>query len=375
VAALLGARVPVAIGLISYSAYLWHQPLFAFALHRSLGEPQAWVFALLAAASLALAWLSWRFIETPFRRRDVIGRRTVVRLALGGSVVLVVFGVLGHATDGRFWRDHTPAEAQRLEERLDTNFGLRRGCSGRAERASGCDTVGDPDLMLWGDSFAMHLFQGLQASWSGRGIAQYTSSECAPILGQAPIGRGASRADALECLAHNAGAIDRLAQGGITHVALSASFARHIGEAEVLLADGTTVPGREVAFDHFVATLQRIRALGVTPVVFSHPPADGRDIGRCLVAATLADEPADACDLSLGRARARDDVANAFLERVAAHAPVVWLHEGMCGKGRCPAAVDGVLMYRDAAHLSREGSARLGRVMDFGTRILAAPSP
>jgi peptidoglycan/LPS O-acetylase OafA/YrhL len=36
---LLGNQVLVGIGLISYSAYLWHQPLFAFARHRNIEEP------------------------------------------------------------------------------------------------------------------------------------------------------------------------------------------------------------------------------------------------------------------------------------------------------------------------------------------------
>ncbi|RUR30841.1 hypothetical protein ELY33_08495 [Vreelandella andesensis] len=52
---LLSLRVLVGIGLISYSAYLWHQPIFAFARIRLFeGEPE-WVFWLLIAATFALA--------------------------------------------------------------------------------------------------------------------------------------------------------------------------------------------------------------------------------------------------------------------------------------------------------------------------------
>ena len=40
----LGSKVLVALGLISYSAYLWHQPLFAFTRHRSLTEPGHLIF-------------------------------------------------------------------------------------------------------------------------------------------------------------------------------------------------------------------------------------------------------------------------------------------------------------------------------------------
>lgn len=71
VANLLSMRGPVAIGLVSYSAYLWHQPLFAFARLRSVTEPDALIMISLAIASLVLAGLSWRFVEQPFRKRPV----------------------------------------------------------------------------------------------------------------------------------------------------------------------------------------------------------------------------------------------------------------------------------------------------------------
>ncbi len=74
---LLGSRAFVGIGLISYSAYLWHQPLFAFARHRSPTELGAASFALLTAGAIGLAYLSWRFVEKPFRQKKGIGRLRV----------------------------------------------------------------------------------------------------------------------------------------------------------------------------------------------------------------------------------------------------------------------------------------------------------
>lgn len=55
----------VGLGLISYSAYLWQQPLFAFARQRSLWEPSASVMASLILLTLLLAYGSWRFVDGP----------------------------------------------------------------------------------------------------------------------------------------------------------------------------------------------------------------------------------------------------------------------------------------------------------------------
>lgn len=83
---LLGGRLPVGIGLLSYSAYLIHQPLFAFArlMH---GAALPLPFALgLALLVLPLAYLSWRFIETPGRTL-ALPRRQVFKNALAGLVL------------------------------------------------------------------------------------------------------------------------------------------------------------------------------------------------------------------------------------------------------------------------------------------------
>ena len=77
VARVLSLKWLVGIGLISYSAYLWHQPLFAFARILTLNQVEKHVMAMLAMLSLALAFLTWRFVEVPFRRKSVFSRKIV----------------------------------------------------------------------------------------------------------------------------------------------------------------------------------------------------------------------------------------------------------------------------------------------------------
>lgn len=62
-AKLLSTNGFVGIGLISYSAYLWHQPLLAFARIKSQSELSIMLIAILVVTSLLLAYLSWKFLE------------------------------------------------------------------------------------------------------------------------------------------------------------------------------------------------------------------------------------------------------------------------------------------------------------------------
>lgn len=139
VAKLLSHRWLVAVGLISYSAYLWHQPLFAFARLRSLAEPSLGLMLGLSLLSLGLAAVSWRFVEQPFRHkgRGGLSRRHIFAFSaaglfafavLGGGGKLFKGGVLAVPSGGH--RDY--ASAPRRYKRVPQSWGAgsypERGC-------------------------------------------------------------------------------------------------------------------------------------------------------------------------------------------------------------------------------------------------------
>ncbi len=102
---LLSIKPLVAVGLISYGAYLWHWPLLVFARHLSLTEPSELTFAILALLSFPLAYLSWRYIEKPFRTKSIFSRKTIFTLSFIGSVLFITVGLAGHFSNGfeHFW--------------------------------------------------------------------------------------------------------------------------------------------------------------------------------------------------------------------------------------------------------------------------------
>ena len=97
---LLGSGPFVGIGLISYSVYLWHHPLFAIARLTTLGEPPLYVFLGLAVLSVGLGYLNWRFVERPFRDREKISTKRLVYFCSGAIVLTMAIGLTGHLTDG-----------------------------------------------------------------------------------------------------------------------------------------------------------------------------------------------------------------------------------------------------------------------------------
>ncbi|RVU85969.1 acyltransferase [Leucothrix sargassi] len=95
----------VGIGLVSYSAYLWHQPLFVFSRINSYEELSTTTLLGLSVLSFVLAYISWRWVEKPFRNRQWLSQKQVLWMAAACSVVLIGLGavlVIGEGFEYRF---------------------------------------------------------------------------------------------------------------------------------------------------------------------------------------------------------------------------------------------------------------------------------
>ena len=97
---LLSLKFFVGIGLISYSAYLWHQPLIAFARHRLLGDVSDLILIALCITSLMMAWFSWKFVEAPFRNKEIFDRKSIYSISLLGMVLFVCIGMTLYLSNG-----------------------------------------------------------------------------------------------------------------------------------------------------------------------------------------------------------------------------------------------------------------------------------
>lgn len=359
---LLGSRIFVGVGLVSYSAYLWHYPLFAFARHRSIHTPDVNIFAILSILALVLAYLTWRFIERPFRNPGFITRNNLFIVYIIGTLSIFSFGLLGNYTDGYFLRTGLKEEVSNLEFRLRINQGLGIACDGLINSSENCRTDANPEVVLWGDSYAMHLMQGLQAANPGLKIIQFTQSGCGPILDIGPVTRELSTEWAKRCIENN----DRIfsyikSQQSIRYVVLSSPFAQYVDSTALIrLRNGDVVDGDRVAYGFFINTLDQLIGLGIKPVIVSPTPQNGTDIGKCLLKASLLNQALDICNFKLEEVYSKYSKIVEFLERVDNYFDVRWLIGSICDAGNCRAAFGEIFIYRDTGHLSHEGSKYLG---------------
>ncbi|MEO8373754.1 MAG: acyltransferase family protein [Sphingomonas bacterium] len=368
-AKLLSASGFVGIGLISYSAYLWHQPLFAFARIRSVTPPSQWLMIGLAALSFALAYLSWRFVEKPFRQRSgglLPNRRAVFVASAAGAAILAGMGLLGQLQKGFPDRPNPNVDIAELDNREMENEGLHDDCVGRFTLSSHCRTSDAPEILLWGDSYAMHLVQGLVSSDKQIKLQQHTNSSCSPILGLAKINEEHGVNWARSCIEFNDQVIAWLKNNkSVKYVVISSKF--DMLTDSILLRDGTLTPGditgrRNIPLiaSELIETAERIRAIGRRVIIVSPTPSNGADTGGCLKRALLFGAADGICDFSLRR-----DLVNrpAFdlMGKVAPRVPIMWLDHMICPNDICDTLRDRTIIYRDMGHLSKEGSAYLGQ--------------
>ena len=188
---LLASRSLVWIGLISYSLYLWHWPLFAFYKYvnictNKLVKDTWWPIRLsLVAASVALAWLSQRFVERPFRTRTLIHSRKHL-FALSGIVVaaLVLVSLLLLRTNGATNR-LSPKARQIAAGSM--NYAFRIGLTAK-DIPDHLTQFGDPKtppkVLVWGDSHAMAIIPAVDLAYKKAGIAARgaTAHSTPPVL-------------------------------------------------------------------------------------------------------------------------------------------------------------------------------------------------
>ena len=193
---ILSLKPLVGIGLISYSTYLWHQPIFALTRLNVQSDLGITVSIALIFLSIAIGYFSWRYIERPFRNKSLpfLSRRIVFATSLGLILILCVMGVSAIYFKGfpaRFDSVITAADNAQLDKNplrptchfsIGERFPKDIGSTLQNCKIGQNDT---PQVIILGDSHASAIsYQtALSLAELGYTTAQFTISGCLPFLG------------------------------------------------------------------------------------------------------------------------------------------------------------------------------------------------
>jgi hypothetical protein len=284
----------------------------------------------LIAGMFAAAWLSWRFVEIPFRQRRVprvrlFGEAAAMSAAIAAAgIALFLLNGLPSRFPGLAQRDKPPGKPGCFLQKGWTEW--------NSERCLLTHGPG-PVILLWGDSHANHYAAALSASGARSKVLLYASAGCPPVLNISVKGRP-------NCRANNAHALDIIRSMNVRRVVLSAAW-----EYDFFRADnGMALLGKTVR------TLRRqgidVTLIGDGPVYpFSNPQ---------FLAARLARRPNPTASFYTGVKN--DFTFNQRLARAAGPDRFFDPLRLLCRDGLCLAFHRGKLTMRDNGHLSVYGA-------------------
>lgn len=385
---LLSLRPIVFVGLISYSLYLWHWPLLAFTRYLVL-RPSSTMIASAVVASFALAVVSWRWVEQPVRRRQLLGtdRSLIIGCAVAWAALLIgpLFVVFNDGIPGRF----DVMQATLIDDATWTGNNASRDVE-QIERGDvprfGQTRAGDSDkaFLLWGDSHAMTWTDVIDraASRTGRhGVAA--------LHGGTPPIPGLWRTGMPGCREFNHAVMELIEREQIRDVILVSRWSVYVegysdadpqtdgrSDADVLLSDGdassrTGGDSLDAMKRQIVALAEAMRQRNVrlwlvrqVPIqhsVIAEAAARNMLIGRdvnAIVPTTLAEHIQQqssieefyeiAIPILKSAGGGVIDPASLFFDQ----------------QGNAVIRSDGNYLYRDDDHLSRSGASMLGPLLD-----------
>lgn len=351
---LLAWRPVVFTGWISYSLYLWHWPLLVFAKYGSLEVP-GWGYrlgVLLVAAALAAA--SWKWIETPFRRRLILPRRSQV-FAFAGIWILILVLCGG----GVYWRHGLPARLPAAAAELVKDFRNQpfqneitpAQAAGGQFAELGAQNPNQPvEILLWGDSHAMPIAVVLDELCRQHGVRGMEATHfcMAPLLGYMTTDGGSAE----EQPAFAKATVQFIAQRQVKKVILAAKWSLY------------GPPDREEAC--LVETIHVLQAAGASVYVLKDVPGAAFEVPAAAMTKLLHQGSLDRLSTPAEQYQAHQQVFEPVFNRLARigatilDTPAYFLN----AQGGYDVVRQGRLLYTDDQHLTVAGAELLRPMLE-----------
>lgn len=357
----------VGMGLISYSAYLWHQPLFAFARARSLHAPSPYLMVALAILSIVAAYLTWKYVELPFRRSHHHASQSRARplwpLAAAASLVAALSLLSIPARAVIYHENASTSDSETINV-----TGLAPSCESAA--LTRCKTTPQPQILVWGDSYAMQIVPAVRAMFPGTGIAQYTKSACNPIIGLSPSPAGVGENWSNDCLKFNENLTKVFEENQSIDTVIISTPMINLLTGAYITADGKSHAAGDTAAltSKAVSTLNYLASRGLKIYVVPPPPWPSYGLaGDCARKEILLYGKIASCNYSAASTSADTILTMNFFRSIQQHKDLkakptlVDLTRVFCDRQVCRVGHGDKAFYGNGGHLSLHGSLELAR--------------
>jgi len=343
-ARILASRPLVAVGLISYSLYLWHWPVLA--VLRSLYGLELPLTIRLAAlaASFAMGYASYRWVERPFRNGVLIAStRQLLAATVATPLVLAACSAAIILTDGLPYRvnpqaiHYRNAIARGPDVPVVTLEQARVGAFprfGAADKPQRC--------LLWGDSHAMSLLPAVEKACRSAGVSGVVAANAAtpPLMDFVPATGMKQKAPAF-----NKHVAEFAVKNKIELVILAGFWVAYAGDPD---------------FSPCVRqTVEYLHQAGIQ-VVIVKDVAQQKDVPAVLAQAAIAGDDVSQIGTTLSAHRVQQKRCDDVFKSIAQPGlQVVDPASYFVSGGIWRVEYDGHAMYRDRHHLTIEGALRL----------------
>ncbi|URQ74227.1 MAG: acyltransferase [Candidatus Ochrobactrum gambitense] len=365
---IISFKPAVFVGLISYSAYIWHWPILVFYRFYNDGfRPDRLESCILIIVTLVVSHLSHRFIEKPARKMKW-SSVSVIKGGLLASCILAAFGYSISLSGGLPYRISDRIMALASFETMWTWSDCRlRSVAGIDKPVCyfGSDwEKAEHKIFLWGDSHAEHFAPILNAGLLGQNASGILFNRCA-----AAYGGSVSRYQPLlpneveNCKKSYKIAVSFLqSHSEIKTVVLAASW---VGKLEQLymtdVNDRSLAKGKERLSSALVELAQAISAEGRNIIIVGPTPLwDAPNPVECYIAST-GELPRRVCSpehstilSAVFLDKAKNEVE--ALKLAASQIPnstFISPSDGLCGADSCATIINGEFLYRDSGHIRR----------------------
>jgi hypothetical protein len=369
------------VGRISYSLYLWHWPILAFAHYALERRPNPVESAGLISVAVVISALSWKYIEQPFRS-PTFPRRGTLALGVATLVAAGVASLYFSLLTKPIPQDQSPVAQKAMADARAVH--VNEKCHSQKlgpinvsdECRIGIRSGRDLDFILIGDSHGDHFSAALDdvGSRKGRAGIQITHGGCLPIWDIVQMTDGKPIADCEKYRADIWQYIAALPRGRTIVMAARWSFYTETTGPNVdvpyFVVDNRSSeqsrPATRANIEyHLAETLDELGRLGHRVVLIEQLPEYLFFPLNCYVRNSGRADVAALCGAQRARLRPLMGPSEEILTRAAHSRPWVTLvspSDYVCPGGECRVSMNGVFLYRDLHHLNAHGSQALSSV-------------